>query len=221
MDGKHSLNLLDLPGEIRNVIYTDLLVIPYTPYTAMRFLPSSIDDGDKVHPQILRVNQQTHKEAIQILYGSNTFIAHPNLIFCLPRLALFYPTVQCGDMVALIRKFHVRVRLDCDPNFTLEKVTEAFSGLDELTIDVVQAQFRGSDYEVLKLFEGIRDVKRVVVIGSVSAFPEYITWLKNLAMMPQGSEVVSFTKEIAETAAAVKNLDIWTVSGIEMLYLPG
>ncbi|KAJ5050496.1 uncharacterized protein L3040_002375 [Drepanopeziza brunnea f. sp. 'multigermtubi'] len=90
----------------------------------------------------------------------------------MPRLRLYYDTISKASLISLIRRFHIRVRLDCDPNFSAKKATESFTGMEELTIEVFQAQFGGSDYEVLTLFEDIRGVKRARVYGSVRAFPD-------------------------------------------------
>ena len=87
------------------------------------------------------------------------------------------------------------MRLDCDPNFTTEKASDAFSGVEELTIEVFQAQFGGSDYRVLRLFEGIRGVKKVKIFGSVIAFPEYVGWLRGSIMSPKGVGVCAFESQ--------------------------
>ena len=87
----------------------------------------------------------------------------------------------------MIRRYHIRVRLDCDPNFSAKKAQEAFTGAEELTVEVFQAQFGGSEYQVLKLFEGIRGVRRAKIYGSVSAFPDYVDWLESAMMEPEGT----------------------------------
>ncbi|KAJ5050495.1 uncharacterized protein L3040_002375 [Drepanopeziza brunnea f. sp. 'multigermtubi'] len=113
----------------------------------------------------------------------------------MPRLRLYYDTISKASLISLIRRFHIRVRLDCDPNFSAKKATESFTGMEELTIEVFQAQFGGSDYEVLTLFEDIRGVKRARVYGSVRAFPEYVGWLQNSMMTPQWQPVERFVSE--------------------------
>ena len=82
--------------------------------------------------------------------------------------------------------------MDNDPNYSAADVTKAFNGVEELTIDVFQAQFGSSDYEVLRLFEGVKGVKKITVMGSISAFPEYVEWLKSSITTPAGVEVVGF-----------------------------
>lgn len=135
-----------------------------------------------------------HEEARQTLYSCNTFLAHPNLLSGLPRLRLCYDTISSPTLIPLIQRYHIRVRLDCDPNFSLAKATNAFSGVEELTIEVFQAQFGSSDYKVLRLFEGVRGVKRARVYGSVTAFPKYVAWLEAAIVTPKESVVKAFDK---------------------------
>lgn len=133
------LSFLDLPGEIRNEIYKELLLIH--PHSTRRIL------GDRpIYPQILIVCRKVHKEASQILYGENTFLAHHSLLAGMPRLRLYYDAVIDQRLIAQISRYHIRVRLDCDPQYSAAKVQEAFTGIDELTIEVLQSQFGGSDY---------------------------------------------------------------------------
>jgi hypothetical protein len=90
-----TLTFLDLPGEIRNQIYRQLLIVP--PLSVPRLL------GDPpIYPQILAVCRKVHNEAKQILYGCNTFLAHPNLLFGLPRLSLYYDTISSPTLISLI-----------------------------------------------------------------------------------------------------------------------
>ncbi|PVH73866.1 hypothetical protein DL98DRAFT_563069 [Cadophora sp. DSE1049] len=167
----------DLPGEIRNKIYNHLLILPAL--STPRLL------GDPpLYPQILSVCRQVHEEAKQILYGCNTFLAHPNLLGGIPRLRLYYNTIHSRSLISLIQRFHIRVCLDCDPNFSAEKAAKSFT-----------AQFGSSDYKMLKLFEGIRGVRRARVYGSVTAFPEYVEWLQDAMKTPEGVEVEVFDKE--------------------------
>ena len=87
------------------------------------------------------------------------------------------------------------MRLDCDPGFTAEKATEAFTGVEELTIEVFQAQFGSSGYGNLRLLEGVRRVRRCKIVGSVSAFQEYVDWLRGAMMAPVGAVVMGFGEE--------------------------
>jgi hypothetical protein len=190
---------LNFPGEIRNQIYTLLLVIPYKFFI---FHPSV---SYRVHPQILAVCRQVHTEARQILYGSNTFIADSALLTPLPQLTIHHPKVYSSCLVSLIRRYHIRVRLDCDPHYTYDVARESFSGLEALTIEIWQAQFGSSDHEVLRLFEGVRNVKNLQIIGSVSRFPDYIEWLHKRITSDEGSGVDNFDGDPMKD-------DVWTVS---------
>ncbi|KAF8849469.1 hypothetical protein BDZ45DRAFT_718236 [Acephala macrosclerotiorum] len=182
----------DFPGEIRNQIYSLLLIVPAIS------TPRLLRDPP-IHPQILSTCRRIYEEARQILYGRNTFLAHPDLLSSLPRLRLYYDTISSPSLISLIRRYHIRVRLDRDPNFSAQKATDAFSGVDELTLEVFQAQFRGSDYKVLRLFEGIRGVKKARIYGSTTMFPEYSQWLEGSMRASEGEEVLAFDKErIAE-----------------------
>lgn len=89
--------------------------------------------------------------------------------------------------------------------------------MEELTIEVFQAQFGSSDYKVLKLFEGVRGVERTKVYGSVTGFPEYVEWLQNVMSSPVGKEVERFDREkvLLEKAVHVRSgdaYDVWVVS---------
>ncbi|TVY13286.1 hypothetical protein LARI1_G009292 [Lachnellula arida] len=205
------LTFLDLPGEIRNQIYRQLLLVPSL--STPRLL------GDPpIYPSILSTCHKIHSEALQILYGINTFLAHPNLLTGLPRLRLYYSTISSPSLISRIRRFHIRVRLDNDPNFSAQKAQESFSGVEELTIEVFQAQFGSSDYKVLKLFEGVRGVERTRVYGSVTGFPEYVEWLQNVMSSPVGKEVERFDREkvLLEKAVHVRSgdaYDVWIHGG--------
>ena len=177
-----STTLLDLPGEIRNQIYHQLLILP----------PLSTPNPPPIYPEILQTCRKIHEESKHILYGYNTFIAHANLLSDMPRLRKCFPTFSYPNLISMIRRYHISVRLDCDPNFSAEKAKEAFTGVEELTIEVFQAQFESSDYKVLKLFEDIRDVKKARIYGSVQAFPDYVDWLKRAIMTAEGSPVQNF-----------------------------
>lgn len=199
-----NLSFTDLPGEIRNEIYTQLLVIPCC-YN-IRSL------HNQLHPNILSTCRQVYEEARQIIYGSNTFLAHPSRLAGLPKLHT-YDFVSSPILISLIRRYHVGVRLDCDANFQAQNATDSFTGMEELTIEVFQSQFGSSDYSVLRLFEGVRGVKKARVYGSVQAFPEYVEWLQNTIQTPKDVEIEKFDKEQVGRMLAerVRSYDIWTV----------
>jgi hypothetical protein len=193
--------LLSLPGEIRNQIYCLLLIAP-SPY-----VPRPLGKNPLLYPQILRVCHQIHREAKEILYGYNIFIAHYSLLSSLPQLRRWHDPITSSALIALIRRYHIYVRLDCDPRFTAETAREAFTGVEELTVEVFQAQFGSSDYQVLRLFEQIRGVRNARVFGSITAFPEYATWLEYSMVSPEGVDVGDFLDRDANFA-----YDLWTVS---------
>lgn len=70
----------------------------------------------------------------------------------------------------------MRVRLDCDAYYGSERLVKAFSGCEEMQIEVFEASFGVCNYHVLKAFEGIRGVKRACVSGSVAT--EYARFLE-------------------------------------------
>lgn len=201
---------LSFPGEIRNQIYRLLLTLP--PPSASPENPTK----NALTPSILRANQQIYHEAALILYASNTFIAHPNLLTSLPRLRLHYPTIPYPRPLSLIKRYHVRVRLDCDPNFDAERARQAFSGVEELSVEVFQAQFGSCDFAVLRLLEGVRGVGRARVYGSVVGFGGYVDWLERVMMLAEGEVVDSYEEGKDESDRRIikvgNEYDIWVVS---------
>ncbi|KAH6630870.1 hypothetical protein B0J18DRAFT_114584 [Chaetomium sp. MPI-SDFR-AT-0129] len=91
---------LSLPVELRLEIYTHLLVLPPPPppetlrvtyrcsyaTSPSSTSPTGTNTKPTLHPQILRVNSQTYYEALPILYGHNTFSAHPVHLTAQPTL---------------------------------------------------------------------------------------------------------------------------------------
>ncbi|KAH8801540.1 hypothetical protein F5884DRAFT_518098 [Xylogone sp. PMI_703] len=180
------ITFLDLPGEIRNQIYILLLVFP-----SLR-ISSSIDKSCRLHPAILQSCHQIYLEAREVLYGGNTFIAHPSLLCALPRLRFGYGPVTARPLINLIQRWVINIRLDCDPNFNSEEAKTAFDGAEELTVQVYQAQYGSSSHEVLKPFEAVRGVKRAKIVGSITTFPQYVNWLQDTIMSADGTVVPAF-----------------------------
>ncbi len=81
------------------------------------------------------------------------------------------------------------MRLECDARFSAEDAERTFSGKEELTVECFQSQFRGSGNEVLRLFEGIRGVRKARVFGSIGDWPEYVRGLEKAMMSPVGTVV--------------------------------
>lgn len=154
--------------------------------------------------------KQVHQEAQEILYGDNTFLAHPSLLNGLPRLRLCYDTIKSQNLISLIRKYHIRIRLDCDPTFTSKQTREAFTGAEELTIEVFESQFGSSGSKVLRLFEEVRDVKVAKIYGSVATFPEYVEWLEDTMMKSTNEEVIPLETGLSPRFAS-KTYDMWNV----------
>lgn len=185
-----TLTFLSLPGEIRNQIYYQLLLVPSLS------IPRLLGDPP-LYPHIVSVCRKVYSEAQQILYGFNTFLAHPSLLNGLPRLRLYYSTISSPSLISLIRKYHIRVRLDCNPSFSVRNARDAFTGMEELTIEVFQAQYSSSSYRVLRLFEQIRGVKQARIYGSVTGFPEYVEWLQDTMTSPKDVEVRPFEMDVS------------------------
>lgn len=199
---------LMLPGEIRNQIYNYLFILP-SPST-----PRQLGDPP-IHSAILSTCSKIHDEGNQILYGNNTFLAHPSLLTGLPRLRHKYATVSLSHLIALIKRYHILVRLDCDPNFTKAEAQRAFSGMEEVTIEVTQAQFGSSDHKVLRLFEDVRGVQKAWIYGSVIAFPSYVEWLREGMQAEIGTARVFEDESMKDHT--VRTYDIWTVSGFQVM----
>ncbi|KAH6686157.1 hypothetical protein F5X68DRAFT_208402 [Plectosphaerella plurivora] len=97
-----------------------------------------------------------------------------------PSLGSGCPPLREVAVLPRIRRFYLRVRLDCDTILRREDVTQAFSGVEELVIDVWQAMFLGADHSALKIFEGVRNVKNPRITGSTTGFHDYARWLEDV-----------------------------------------
>ncbi|KAI0381728.1 hypothetical protein F5Y04DRAFT_58836 [Hypomontagnella monticulosa] len=196
---KHSL-FLTLPVEIRLEIFAHLLIIPasapppsqYQQHFPVHRLSSSSSTPSLLHPAILRTCKQLHAEALPLLYQRNTFLAHNALLTTLPRLRRIYPPVVSARLAGLITRFHVCVRLDASPGYDGAAVAAQLSGKEEVVLEAWQAMWRGSGPDVLRLFEGVRGVRRARVVGSVSGFEEYASWLEKAMMREVGARVEPF-----------------------------
>ena len=63
----------------------------------------------------------------------------------------------------------------------------AFTGVEELVVEVFQSSFQACDYRALEAFEGIRGVGRARVGGSVGRL--FAEWLEMCMMSLPGKEV--------------------------------
>lgn len=190
-------NFLDLSIELREQIYHYLLYYPPPDPHSPNVLAAPIAT---LHPAILAVNKQIYTEALPILYAHNSFRSHPTLLTSFPSLhspATSYPQISESTCpgVRLIRRWYLKARLDCGPFWTAERVAEAFTGVDELTVEVWQSMYGGGGGEVLRLFCGVRGVKRVRIWGSTTGLERYVRWLEDVMASPVGTEVEPFDKE--------------------------
>ena len=169
--------ILDLPIEIRLQILSHILSHSKAIITSSAnnlAPPSPTPLG--LSPSILCTSSQLHAEGLSVLYGANTFQAHPQLL----TLSIFAldPTrrVTTPWGISLIKRWHVRVRLDCDPYYTTDAVAEAFSGCEELEVEVFRASWGIGGYGALEGFRGVRGVRRAKVHGSVGT--KFARWLE-------------------------------------------
>ncbi|CAJ2507678.1 Uu.00g088640.m01.CDS01 [Anthostomella pinea] len=211
--------LLTIPFEIRLEIYAYLLTIPPppppppststtpstrtpspTPYHAPKPTPP-------LHPSLLHPCHQLHAETVPFLYRTNTFHAHPVLLTALPSLfnphsphlpPTHYPPIRTPSLAGLITKYRIRVRLDAEPPRGVDRVSVSaqFSGRDEVTIEAWRAAWKGAGPDVLRLFEGVRGVRRARVVGCVDdgdgvgfGLRAYARWLEGAMMGEVGSVV--------------------------------
>ncbi|TKA73401.1 hypothetical protein B0A55_04284 [Friedmanniomyces simplex] len=177
MADQSSSRLLSLPPELRNAIWSLLLVHDLEVETRrpLNTLPptSHALRRERVCANVLRTCKQANKEGTPILYGDNTFLAHSSLLAALPAFLLrTTPTrivmspVKHSRVADMIRRYYIHVRLDTDPRFTRLQAEESFTGVEELEIEVFQSMYGSCDFSVLQLFEGVRGVGKAVVQGA-------------------------------------------------------
>ncbi|KAK3679971.1 hypothetical protein LTR78_000348 [Recurvomyces mirabilis] len=204
MTDQTASGLLSLPAELRNAIWTLLLVhdIDHEASIPINQLPIPYTTHhQRVHTPILRTCQQANQEGTPILYGENVFSAHASLLATLPYFLLRHTPVQiishtpitAPRVAGLIRRYYLHVRLDTDPRFTRAQVEESFMGVEELEIEVFQSMYASCDFNVLKLFEGVRGVGKAVVRGSVGD-GRYADWLAGCMMSGKGAEVEGYSE---------------------------
>lgn len=184
-DGRLKTGLLHLPTEVRLQIYAYLLRLP--PIVASDALRKP-----RVHASVLLVSRRINEEATHVLYGENTFIAHPSLLADFPRLRDWYTPICTLEVLPRIRRFYITVRLDCDLQFDRERAAVAFSGAEELTVNVSQSVFLGASYQNLRKLEDVREVKRLTIRGSTTGFEGYVEWLTQLMQSPHGTVTETF-----------------------------
>jgi len=176
---------LELPGEVRNQILRLLLThtTPIVTRSANQLAPLKLT---YLHlcPNILVTSWRTYYEGLSILYGENTFQAHPSYLTSMLFAMDPSRTVTASFCVDMIRRFHIRVRLDCDPFYEAEAVKKAFSGADSLEVEIFRSSWGIGGYDALAGYVGVRDVKDARVHGSVGA--KFAEWLEGVMQAPPG-----------------------------------
>ena len=178
-------NFYNLPGEIRNQILR-LLLTHNTPIVA-RFanqLAPPKPTPLNIWPNILLACKRTYDKGITIIYGENTFQAHPSYLNCVLFAMDPTRTVISKLCIAMIRRFHLRVRLDCDPFYKPRDVKKAFSGADELELEVFRSSWGLGGYDALEGFVGVREIRKAKVHGSIE--PNFARWLEGVMRSAQG-----------------------------------
>jgi hypothetical protein len=92
--------------------------------------------------------------------------------------------------VSMIRRFHIRVRRDCDPYYKSEDVRRVFSGAEELEVEVFRASWGCGGYDALEGFSHVRGVKKAKVHGSVGN--EFAKWLEGVMESGVGTRTLEF-----------------------------
>ena len=138
-------------------------------------------------PALLLSSRGAYEEGVPILYGENTFQAHPQILSSSIFAIDPNRTVIAPHCKALIKRWHVRVRLDCDPYYAAEEVTRCFDDCDMLEVEVFRSSWAIGGYDALEGFCGVRGVKRARVHGSVGK--SFARWLEGCMMSQVGATV--------------------------------
>ncbi|KAK4192923.1 hypothetical protein QBC35DRAFT_547049 [Podospora australis] len=201
---------LTIPPEIRLQIYTYLLTIPPSPPAPAPIYrspsppisssppsPSSSPSSppkSSFAPAILLTSRLIHHESLPLLYQLNTFPVDPLTLTPFSPLSLSPshpspPPIIPSSHRHLIKSYSIKLQLDNPkPVFTQQALTAKFSGADRLEINVWQATYMGGvGVDVLRLFEGVRGVRKLAKIrgGMLGCgFEGYFPWLENQMMKP-------------------------------------
>lgn len=180
---------LELPGEIRNQILRLLLThnTPIITRFANQLAPPE-PTNLRLCPHILLSSRRIYHDGLSILYGENTFQAHPSYLTSMLFAMDPFRPVTASVCVEMIRRFHIRVRLDCDPYYKAEAVKKAFSGADSLEVEIFRSSWGMGGYDAFEGYMGVRGVRKARVHGSVGV--EFAEWLEGVMQAPQGSEIV-------------------------------
>lgn len=159
---------LELPGEIRNQIFR-LVLTHNTPVVIRSANQLAAPEHTKLYlcPHILLVSWRTYYEGVSILYGENCFQAHRSYLASMLFAMDPARTVIGTFCASLFCKYHVRVRLGCDPFYTPEAVRKAFSGADSLEVEVFRSSWGIGGYDALEGFGSVQNVRKPRVHGSI------------------------------------------------------
>ncbi|KAI4192445.1 MAG: hypothetical protein LQ350_008649 [Teloschistes chrysophthalmus] len=178
----------ELPAELRIVILRLLLtyttpIIAYSCNDLRAPQPFRLD----IHPNISLASRALHAEANAILYGENTFQAHPTYLTSRAFAMNPHQPVLSSHCISHIKKWHVRVRLDVDPYYSSAEVAQTFSNMAEVEVEVFRASWGLGTYDALEGFTKVRGVARARVHGSLAN--KYARWLEQAMMSPPGTEI--------------------------------
>lgn len=191
-----------LPAELRNQIYHELLCSNTpSPKQLLQYSQERRHAPQPIYPAILRTCKRIHEEAQDLLYSTHIFHAHPSLLTSLPHLVSPLKPLLAPAAIAKIRRWHVSLRLDTDPQFTAAQATRAFSGAEYLEIHAWQSMFDGCDDGVLRLFMGVRGVGVAKVTGCAEG--AVARWLEERMMMPLEEEVKKEEEERCRCVNAI------------------
>ncbi|USP81940.1 hypothetical protein yc1106_09214 [Curvularia clavata] len=188
-----------LPAELRNQIYQELLCAGTPRPSQLHQYAQERHHSSQptIYPSILLTCKRIHSEAQDLLYSTHIFHAHPSLLTSLPHLVSPLKPLLSPTAIAKIRRWHVSLRLDTDPQFTEAQATKAFSGAEYLEIQAWQSMFDGCDDSVLGLFKGVRGVKVAKVTGCVEE--GVARWLESRMVLPVEEEKEEEMGEVGQT----------------------
>jgi len=106
---------------------------------------------------------------------------------------------------------HLRLRLDAPAPWPAEKVTQAFTGADELVVQVWQATFLGGvGAETLRRFAWVRGVRRASIRDAPPGFEGFAAWLEKRMCMCMGDWGEEGEEYVCSDEAERNRLDGWT-----------
>ena len=187
-------SFLSLAVETRLQIYGYLLTLPTESLPRSLWSPSwsQPSRSQRVHAAILRVNRQINTEATPSLYAANTWLAAAPVLTAGPRLRLWYRPVHDAAVLPRIRRFHMIVHLDCEAAPERARVAQAFSGVEELELELAQAMYMRVGCENLTAFDRVRGVGKARIRGCTAGFEDYIAWLEAAMTSDPSADIPEF-----------------------------